>query len=137
MEKLTETTENLAAQVQKLTRQNELEELDRQWESERETYIYRDQQGVNRLPAQRFAWLIGGSVVFFGILWTILATAITRSAPNVGPFAVARAIFPLFGIGFIVFGFFAAARLHHKAKQFQDAQEAYRRQRERILEEVK
>ena len=134
IEKLTETTENLAEQVQKLTRQNELERLDRQWEQERQTFTFRDQEGGSHLPAQRFAWIIGSTVAFFGSLWTFLAISITRSAPNVGPFAVAKVVFPLFGIGFIAFGIFLAVMMHRKAKQFDEAQTAYLQHRGRIME---
>ena len=38
----------------------------------------------------------------FGVLWTILAIAITSSAPSDGPFVVAKVVFPLFGVFFVV-----------------------------------
>ncbi|HEY3322926.1 MAG TPA: hypothetical protein VGP72_20900 [Planctomycetota bacterium] len=44
--------------------------------------------------------------VAFGILWTIMAIAITSSAPNEGPFPVAKIVFPLFGVVFILAALF-------------------------------
>lgn len=38
----------------------------------------------------------------FGGLWTILAIAITSAAPNEFPFIVAKFVFPLFGVLFII-----------------------------------
>ena len=134
IEKLRETTEGLAEQVQKLTRQNELESLDRRWEIERQSFMIRDREGGTRTPLRGFAWASGIAAAFFGCIWTIFAISLTSSAPNVGPFAVAKVIFPLFGIGFIVFGLFAAGMTHRKAKQLEEAERQYRRQRERILQ---
>ena len=71
--------------------------------------------------------IVGGA---FGVLWTIMAIAITGGAPDVGPFSVAKVIFPLFGILFtgaaIVFGVYCNVR----AKKYQEAYEAYRQRRQ-------
>ena len=99
VDRLTNTTERLSDQVEKLTRQNELEALDRKWQNERASMMFRDKHGNMHVPSKMGA---AGSVVgvAVGILWTIMAIAITQSAPNVGPFAVAKVIFPLFGVVF-------------------------------------
>lgn len=44
--------------------------------------------------------------VGFGVLWTIMAIAITSGAPSHGPFAVAKIVFPLFGVLFILAALF-------------------------------
>jgi hypothetical protein len=73
------------------------------------------------------------AVAFFGAIWTAMAIAITSSAPEVGPFRIVRIVFPLFGLGFIAFGIISAVTIHQKAKSLQQAEQAYRRDRERIV----
>ena len=136
IEKLTETTQDLSQQLEKLTRQSELENLDRNWESHRQSLSLSGQHGDRPLPTPRNAWIGGAAVVFFGLLWTVMAISITQSAPNVGPFAVAKFVFPLFGIGFMAFGLFSAVKVQQIAKrnrkQYLEAEQAYRRRRESI-----
>ncbi|MDQ7780689.1 MAG: hypothetical protein RDV41_13425, partial [Planctomycetota bacterium] len=38
----------------------------------------------------------------FGVLWTIIAVAMAGSMPDEGPFAVAKYVFPAFGVLFIL-----------------------------------
>lgn len=136
IEKLTETTQGLSQQLERLARQNELEKLDRNWESHRQSFVVPGQHGDHPVPAPQTAWIGGAAVVFFGLLWTVMTISITRSAPNVGPFAVARFVFPLFGIGFTVFGLFIAVKVQQIAKQnrkkYFEAERAYRHRRESV-----
>lgn len=132
IEKLAETTEDLAAHVQELTRQRQLEELDRRWQTQRDSFLINDRRGMRQLPTTSSAWIGGLFVAFFGAIWTVLALSITSSGPDFGPFRIARIIFPLLGLGFIAFGIFTAVAVHQKAKSLQQADHAYRRDRERI-----
>ena len=52
VEQLAETTENLTAQVSKLTKQNEVEALDRQWDREKESFMVADKHGTKHLPSK-------------------------------------------------------------------------------------
>jgi LSD1 subclass zinc finger protein len=133
IEKLAKTTEQLADQVERLTLQNQLEMLDRKWESERRSFMVRGKNGSRQMPAKGLAWASGAAAVLFGGLWTIMAIAITSSAPNEGPFRIAKFVFPLFGVAFILAGLFGSAMIFHRANQFESAQKEYYRRREDIL----
>ena len=135
VEKLQETTDQLAQQIDQLTQQNELAALDRQWEIEKESFKIQSKDGPSRLPTQGAAWAGGIGVVFFGGLWTILAFAMTQSAPNFGPFAAAKVVFPLFGLGFIAFGIFMAMSAHQAAQNYRSAERNYRRRRAELMRE--
>ena len=135
IEQLNESTENLAQQVEKLTQQNELASLDRKWELERQSFLLQSKDGQQHLPSENMAWVAAIPVVIFGGIWTVFAFSITQRAPNVGPFAVAKVVFPLFGLVFIGFGVFAAMRAHQKVKDYRRAERDYRRQRDALMRE--
>jgi LSD1 subclass zinc finger protein len=135
VEKLTETTEDLAQQVEKLTRHNELAELDRCWEVERRSFMSQAKDGHSHLPIERVAWVGGIGAIVFGGLWTILAFSITQSGPSHGVFSVAKIIFPLFGLGFIGFGVFNAIFVHQRAQNYRRVERNYRLQRDQLLRE--
>jgi hypothetical protein len=135
VDRLTETTEELAQQVEKLSEQNKLAELDRRWEIERQSFMIESKNGNQRLPTEGFAWGAGIVAVGFGGLWTILAISITQSAPSIGPFAVAKFIFPLFGLFFIGFGIFTAMSAHQRARNYRSSERHYRRRRDELQRE--
>lgn len=133
IEQLTETTEDLAEQVAKLTAQNELADLDRRWEMERKRYMVTPKNGHPHLPTQGHAMAGGIGAAVFGGLWTVMAISITQSGPDFGPFAVAKFIFPLFGVGFIAFGIISAVSVSSKAQDYRRSEDRYRRRRNEIL----
>lgn len=132
VEKLTEQTEALAEQVERLTEQNEVAEFDRRWDIERESFMIESKNGNRQLPTEGTAWASGIVAVGFGTLWTIFAIAITQSAPSFGPFAVAKVVFPLFGLFFIGFGIFSAMSAHQKSQNYRSAERNYRRRRSEL-----
>src|SRR5437764_601090 len=93
--------QHLADQLGEVRYQNELARLDREWEAERERYMITDRYGRRYLPTPGMG--IGMAIVggVFGVLWTVMAVAITGSAPDVGAFSIAKAVFPLFGVVFV------------------------------------
>jgi len=122
--------QHLAQQQAEIHHQNELARIDREWEMQRQQYYVTTRYGVRQLPTTGMGLgiaIVGGA---FGIFWTIMAIAITGGAPDVGPFSVAKVIFPLFGILFtgaaIVFGIYCKVR----AKKYQEAYEVYQRRRQ-------
>lgn len=137
IEKLNETAEGLSEKLEKLTQQSELEALERNWEAQRQNFVLPNRSGDQPFPTEGAAWMGGAFIVFFGVLWTVMAIAITRSAPNFGPFAAAKVIFPLFGLGFIAFGIFTAIKIQQVAKKnrknLKEAERAYLRRRESII----
>lgn len=92
--------DKLGEQLAEVRYQNELERIDREWQIEREKYMVTGRYGRRYVPTPvmgRATAAIGG---LFGVLWTIMAVSITSGAPDDGPFAIAKVIFPLFGVLF-------------------------------------
>ena len=105
---------------------NDVAELDREWELEREKYQVRGKYGQRYTPSKAGS-VVGGMVIgAFGIFWTIMAATITSGMPGVG------SVFPLFGILFIVGGIAMSIRGFVKAGQYDEAQEQYRRRRSEL-----
>jgi hypothetical protein len=127
--------QHLAQQQAEIKHQNELARIDREWEMQKQQYYVTTRYGVRQLPTTGMG--IGIAVVggVFGVFWTIMAFAITSGAPNAGPFAIVKIIFPLFGVLFtgaaIVFGIVCNIR----AKKYQEAYEAYQRRRQQVRQE--
>jgi hypothetical protein len=127
--------QHLSDQLSEVKYQNELARIDREWEMQRQQYYVTTRYGVRQLPTTGMGIgiaIVGGA---FGVFWTIMAIAITGSAPYVGPFPVVKVIFPLIGIlvtgAAIVFGISCNIR----AKKYQEAYEAYRRRRQQARPE--
>jgi hypothetical protein len=126
---------HLADQLAEVRYQNELAQIDREWEIERQQYMIRSRYGIEQVPTAGMG--IGIAVVggVFGVFWTIMAFSITSAAPDVGPFSIAKVIFPLFGVLFtgaaIGFGIYACS----KAQKYQEALEAYKGRRARVRPE--
>lgn len=124
-------TDHLAQHLAEVRHQNELAQIDRQWQIEREQYLIPDRYGRRHVPTAGFG--IGGAVVggLFGVFWTIMAFAITSGAPDHGPFSIAKVAFPLFGVVFTVaaigYGLYTASR----AEKYQAAFRAYQQRRAR------
>lgn len=135
VDRLADTTEKLSGQVEKLTKQGELEALDREWEFERESFMIQDKRGNRHVPSGNGAMIGAFTVAGFGLLWTIMAVSITQLAPNFGPFAIAKVIFPLFGVGFIVFAIFGGISTKQKATQFRSAEREYQRKRIDLIDD--
>ena len=127
--------QHLAQQQAEIKHQNELARIDREWEMQKQQYYVTTRYGVRQLPTTGMG--IGIAVIggVFGVFWTIMAIAITSGAPDVGPFAIVKIIFPLFGVLFtgaaIVFGIVCNIR----AKKYQEAYEAYQRRRQQVRQE--
>jgi hypothetical protein len=112
--------------------QNELGRIDREWEQEKEGYTVAGQNGRREIPTAAAG--IGGGIVIgvFGAIWTVMAVAITGGAPNVGPFAIVKVVFPLFGILFTAGGIWMGVHVYRKADAYNKAFEAYRRRRDAV-----
>jgi len=128
IEQLNQTTEALRDQVSRLTQQQQIADLDRQWEFQREEFMVTGKNGHRRLPTEGGA-LVGGVVgVIFGLIWTIVTCGITSQIP----FPIAR-IFPLFGIAIIAGGIYSAIQASTKATEYRAAYAQYLEQRKKLL----
>lgn len=90
--------QHLSEQLAEVRYQNELAQIDREWEIERQQYLITNREGHPQIPTfelGRNITVLGGG---FGVVWTIMAISITSGGPNDGPFVIAKIIFPLAGI---------------------------------------
>ncbi|MAG93808.1 MAG: hypothetical protein CMJ48_08680 [Planctomycetaceae bacterium] len=117
LEQLSGQTEELAEQVRVLTRQNQVTELDRNWDRQKERYMVTNKHGVKRLPTETGA-LFGGIV---GGVIGIVAVGFGASGGGAGPVVV--------GLAMIVFALFAGFSGYAKARNYRSAQRRYRRRR--------
>jgi hypothetical protein len=127
--------EHLAEQLAEVKYQNELAQIDREWEIERQQYLIRGRDGIVHVPTAGMG--IGTAIVggVFGVFWTIMAVSITGGAPDVGPFAIAKVFFPLFGVVFTVAAIGYGVYAHSRANKYQAAFAAYKARRARIKPE--
>jgi hypothetical protein len=126
------TPEPVQEQLTQVRYQNELARIDREWENERLKYLVRNRYGIRQVPTAGIgiaAAVVGG---VFGTLWTIMAIAITGSAPNMGPFSIVKIIFPLFGVCFIVFGIAMGIYVYRRTQQYQERFQAYQARRQSV-----
>jgi hypothetical protein len=124
-----ELGEHLSAQLADVRSEQELARIDREWELERQQYLVADRYGLRRVPTTGMG--IGVAVVggVFGALWTVMATAITSAAPDFGPFSIAKVVFPLLGVVFIVAAVGMGVYVHSRALKYEEAFRAYRARR--------
>jgi hypothetical protein len=110
-------------------RANELARLDREWEMAREQFLIANRYGIKQVPTIGMG--IGTMVVggVFGTFWTIVAFAMTRSAPDIGPFLIIKVVFPLFGLVFIGAALGYGGYCYVRAQKYERAFEAYRTRR--------
>ena len=115
--------------------QNELARIDREWEMEREKYTVANKYGVRSVPTTTMgiaAAAVGG---IFGIIWTIMAIAITSGAPDVGPFSVAKVIFPVIGVALTIAAIAYGIYCYNKAVAYNEAFAAYQARRAAVKSE--
>jgi hypothetical protein len=137
LERIDKNTAGMAEDLDAIRREQEIARLDREWQLERAGFLQRDKHGNLHEPSTTGGMVgafIGGG---FGLLWTIMAIAMTGSAPAEGPFVVAKVIFPLFGILFTIGAVVAGIKGASAAGQFEQAQSAYQRKRAALVAEGK
>ena len=137
LEKLTTKTDQLSEQVNNLSGLTEVAALDREWELEREKYLVPGKHGRKHIPTE--AGAIGGGIAttLFGCFWTAMAFGITSMAPSVGPFAIAKVGFPLFGLIAVIAGIVSSLNAYFKAGDYCRAEIEYRLRRAAIQRHTK
>lgn len=133
--RIEETTEALTDQLKELNNHQRLEAMERDWQSRRLGFMMTGKNGRSYAPTKTIA--IGSSIAMaaFGVLWTVMAIAITSSAPNFGPFAVAKVIFPLFGLVFIGAAIFAGVKGYRMSDSLERAERKYHQERQQFLDD--
>lgn len=119
----------LESELAELRAEKELERIDREWEAEREQFMVSDKNGAKSLPTTGGSLVMGVVGAVFGVIWTAMAIGITSGAPDFGPFAIAKVVFPIVGVaitvGAIAMGFVGA----RKATEYEQAHAAYQARR--------
>jgi hypothetical protein len=111
--------------LEEIKLQNEVARIDREWGMERERYMVAGGRYGQRYVPNRPMSVVGGIIIVgFGIFWTVMAASIAGGFGG-GP----AAIFPCFGILFILAGVAMSIYSYSKAVQYEQAYEAYRRRR--------
>ncbi len=113
--------------LEEIKAQNELAQLDREWELERENYMVSGQYGHKHIPGKASSALGGIVIVVFGIFWTAMASSMTGFGGS-----GLISIFPLFGVLFILFGAGMSLNAFVKAGQFEEAQRRYQLRRSEL-----
>jgi hypothetical protein len=127
-------TTDVERQLHAITHQNEVAELDREWEISRESYMVTGKFGHRYIPSQAGSAFAGVLVALFGTLWTVFAFGMTRivaSTPT--PLGGMIGLFPLFGILFVVAGVGMSIYSFVKASEYANAERQYRRRRAELL----
>lgn len=124
LEALQKRTEEIADDVEILKLQNELERIDREWQSTRESCMITGKNGVKSEPSP-----IGGTIgaviaIGFGIFWTVTA----------GSMAPSMAIFGVVFIGLAIFGLFNNLM---KSNQFSEKKQEYEQRRRKVLQAIR
>jgi hypothetical protein len=111
-----------ADHLEEIRNQNEVAQLDREWQNERERYMVVGRYGTRSIP-NRATSLIGGVVIAgFGTLWTIMAASM--GAPG---------LFPLFGVLFVLAGVGMSVYSFIKAGEYEQAYRRYQERRAALL----
>jgi hypothetical protein len=120
LNEINERTERIEDELAELRSRQEIEDLDRQWERQRERYMITDKHGRRRVPTVAGSVFSGIAIVVFGIFWTVVAA-------NMGGGG-----FALFGVLFIVVGAGVSIYSYTKAQDYLAAQRRYRRRRAQV-----
>ncbi|MFD0895663.1 hypothetical protein KBB96_01680 [Luteolibacter ambystomatis] len=121
LEKLERATDQIVGNLKVIELQNDLERLDREWESTRQSLLIRGQNGGLYKPSILAAVIGGGAPIIGGIVFATFAGRHTMGW------------FPLIGIVFSCFGFINLATGLSKASAFQNKQAEYERLREQVV----
>jgi hypothetical protein len=128
-EELGEIKENqkqMMEQLAEIERQNRLEQIDRDWEREREKYLITNQHGRRSEPGEVRAVLGGAIMAIFGTFWMIAVFSIMNDGPSPGGLLN---FFPLLGFIFITGGVGMAIYGYSKAKDYLAAERRYQLRR--------
>jgi hypothetical protein len=125
----------VAGHLHVITHQNELAQLDREWELARESYMVTGKHGHRYIPTQAGSVVVGVVIGLFGAFWTAMAAGITGGMAGHGPPGAGGlvSLFPLFGILFIVVGVGMSIYSFTRATEYAKAEQRYLQRRAELL----
>jgi hypothetical protein len=118
-------TQQMASNLRVIELQNELERVDREWDSEKGRFCTTNRHGRSSKPSLAVGVVILFMVGAFGVFFA--ATSSQFGAP---------AIFPLFGIGFVVIAVICAVSMFTKASGLSEAESGYQHRRAELLKQL-
>ena len=125
LDKIEKTTDHLANKIKLLELQNDLEQLDREWDTRRETLLVRGKNGHVSEPSAVGSIFGGIVMIVFGIFWT--GVTLTHGAPT---------FFPLFGLLFIGIAIYNMANGSVKAGNYQSEHRAHEIRRMALIKRI-
>jgi F0F1-type ATP synthase assembly protein I len=124
LESLQKRTEEIAGDVEILKLQNELERIDREWQSTRESCMIRGKDGGLSEPSPVAGTIAGVIAIGFGIGWIVVAAS--RFPP--------MALFGLAFIGIIIFNIFNNLK---KSNEFGEKKQEHELRRAEVLQAIR
>ena len=125
LDKIEKTTDQLANKVKILELQNDLEQLDREWDNRRQTLLVRNKNGNVSAPSMAASILVG-------VIFLIVGIFVMRTQSPDGRFTA----FPLFGLVIIGIAIFTMVSGTMKASTYREEQGAYESRRRALLERI-
>jgi len=125
LEELDQRTESMAKDIKVLKLENELERLDREWESVRQAMMIRGKNGSISEPSATSSTFGGIVAIVIGVVWMIFTSA-----------TPAMAIFPMFGLVFIGAGIFGMISGNGKASEFEGLRSHYQARRGQLILQI-
>ena len=122
LENLDRKTDAIAEQLAEITRQNELERIDREWDQEREKYLTTHKNGSRTEPSASGGIVMAAIAGTLGLIWTGMA------------FSMGAGGFALFGLVIAGFAVFIGINMVNAATKYEAAQTRYRKRRASVLE---
>jgi len=124
LDAIDQRTQQIAENVEIIKIQNQLEQLDRQWQMQRDSLMVRNKDGTSTEPT-----VIGNAIVIvmglfamgFAIFWMVMAFSMGAPFP-----------FPCFGLIFLIvvpLGIFSQLQ---KSKRFEQSRASYEEERQRL-----
>ncbi len=136
LHRIDQNTTSMAQDLQAIRRESEIERLDREWAARQGQLMTRDKQGNAARPSATTGIVMAVTVAGFGILWTIIAFAMSAGAHSFGapgPFQFISCIFPLFGILFVAGAIAMGIKTALAANRYNDEERQYLARREELL----
>ncbi len=125
LEKIGRQTDAMAGDLKVIRLQNELEQLDREWQADSQRFMVTGKNGQASAPNPVAGILMAIVGIAFGIFW--IGQTSRMGAP---------AFFPLFGFVFIAAAAFGAFRNLAKSSGMNQARSGYERRRRHLLEQI-